>query len=460
MPSGNPLEIPEILQIIASHLPHKDLARCLRVSKDWRDLFLPLVWHAIEMDLRKRPNAGFQPRTIIRRRYLIRVLRIVGDEVSLNNINFPFLQLVSFLSFPLAFPSLVSLTISGVDLRPAVWTTLSLHHLIQNIHVSLSAIADAAGFWRACMNLTSVHISFCNMVNAAIPPDVLFPRMRNLHLEYIGGMNEAALLGLFFRSPNLRTMTWITSTHRLPRLIHRPIQSGYWAHLGSLRIHSKLQDTDLVSILNSVGTSGGGMRDFLLLGPALRTEPFRQLGAHFGSLVSLNLEESLSTTSRMLQEILCGCPGLEVLYARSVLASDIEMGEPWRCQRLRELKICFRFGGSGRHLHPLVFERLSTLVRLERLTVYIPSYEVNDEHGALKFRLDHGLDKLKSVQRLAILEFGRVNKIHYPEMDMDDVVWVMDNLKNLRTISGDLNENREENRRLGDALRERGVLVT
>jgi len=40
----NPLEMPVILDVIASHLPDNDLARCLRVSKRWRDIFLRHRW--------------------------------------------------------------------------------------------------------------------------------------------------------------------------------------------------------------------------------------------------------------------------------------------------------------------------------------------------------------------------------------------------------------------------------
>ncbi|KAI8362155.1 hypothetical protein B0O80DRAFT_435176 [Mortierella sp. GBAus27b] len=47
MPLGNLLEIPELMELVRSHLDNRDLATCLRVSTGWHELFLPLLWHRI-----------------------------------------------------------------------------------------------------------------------------------------------------------------------------------------------------------------------------------------------------------------------------------------------------------------------------------------------------------------------------------------------------------------------------
>jgi hypothetical protein len=258
-------------------------------------------------------------------------------------------------------------------------------------------------------------------------------------------------------------MRWIASLYYSPRWtnLSTQIQNRHWPHLHTLHIEGELEDTDLISILNSVGNDRQRLGSFCLQGSALRTRPFHQLGTHFDTLVSLDLTESYSTTSPMIQELLCSCPKLEVLRVSSVLARDVTTGAPWCCQRLQELYICFRFGDLDQDLHPLVIDRLSRLVRLKRLILYQPSYdELYDGYSMLKLRLDSGLSKLATLQHLTDIEFGCIEtRTYYPQMGMEEIDWMVDNLKSLSSIVGSLNANHEENRRLVSALRQRGVTV-
>lgn len=93
--------------------------------------------------------------------------------------------------------------------------------------------------------------------------------------------------------------------------------------------------------------------------------PSKALSLHFSTLVKVEL--GYFSGSFIILEILCLCSRLEVLHAGSVSAKHVVEREPWVCQQLRELEIWFQFEESEQDLHQLVFERLSTLIRLDRL---------------------------------------------------------------------------------------------
>jgi len=46
--ANGPLEIPEILGLIARYLSVKDLARCAQVSRFWNTVFHPRKWHTFD----------------------------------------------------------------------------------------------------------------------------------------------------------------------------------------------------------------------------------------------------------------------------------------------------------------------------------------------------------------------------------------------------------------------------
>jgi hypothetical protein len=62
------------------------------------------------------------------------------------------------------------------------------------------------------------------------------------------------------------------------------------------------------------------------------------------------------------------------LRAKGAFAKEIAERGPWVCQQLQDLAICFRVGELEEHLQlqQLVFQRFSTLIRLERLEMRIP----------------------------------------------------------------------------------------
>lgn len=93
---------------------------------------------------------------------------------------------------------------------------------------------------------------------------------------------------------------------------------------------------------------------------------------------------------------------------------------------------------SEQDLQRLIFERLSALVQLEELIMWLSMSE--NAYGVLKFRLECGLGLLASLQQLTTLRFFRDSASEYvPQLGMDEVTWMVDNWKKLKSIKGRLN---------------------
>ena len=118
-----------------------------------------------------------------------------------------------------------------------------------------------------------------------------------------------------------------------------------------------------------------------------------------------------------------------------ILANDIAKGGPWICQQLRELAIGIRVKETEQDLQPLIFERLSTLVRLTTLDM---SFGYRDTGEGL---LDNGTT-VKPWQQL----------------ETEDVEWMIGNWKKLEAIYGGLNRDREVDAQLKE-LGNHGIIT-
>jgi hypothetical protein len=230
--------------------------------------------------------------------------------------------------------------------------------------------------------------------------------------------------------------------------------NGHWPPLTKFHVNGYLQDTELASILNRIGNGCGSISDLRLYNCDMSTQASSALGFHFNTLVNVDLGWKCSSSSTIV-DILCGCPRLETLqYVGSILAGDIARRGPWVCQQLRELYLRLLFEESEQDLHQLVFEHLSALTRLERLTMLNTS-RMDHENG-LAFRFDCGLGRLASLQQLTDLQFGLER---FPQLGMEEVAWMVDNWKKLKRINGCLNSDKEVRAQLESVLESHGIDV-
>ncbi|KAG0238174.1 hypothetical protein BGX31_003347, partial [Mortierella sp. GBA43] len=302
MPPENPLGIPEIAAIVASFLGDKDLAKCVQVSKSWRDLFLPHRWRVIKVGFLW---AGPHPADIHRHRHLIHQLSLLGDLDGLYKYRYPHLRRLRidrsygtkdkerevFLEFTDMFPCLHEVILRSVKMAPGSWTILSEHSHIRRLELALMNIEAALSsvFWEVCSKLESLKLDTVTFKGNWTPVDMTFDRLHELEILGPHLLDSNEELQLILQCPALKELTWGEFTEgsdESPVKINGVIPHKHWIHLDRLLIWLSLNDEDVASILGGVRSLG-----HLDLGRCcLKDQSSRALERHYSTLVVLDIQ--------------------------------------------------------------------------------------------------------------------------------------------------------------------------
>jgi len=167
MEHTNPLEVPEIADMVASYLEGKDLASCVRVSKTWHNIFLSHRWRAVQAGLSDRRNLqlflpfGPDRLSVYTHRHLIQDLSLFSAFEGLNEYDYPNMRrfVVNMIStkgptpditmdFTKLSPFLVDLKLVNVYTKPEFWEALSEHpHLRTLTLCDMSLIYNTPSLW-------------------------------------------------------------------------------------------------------------------------------------------------------------------------------------------------------------------------------------------------------------------------------------------------------------------------
>jgi len=453
MAPKSPMEIQEVVEMVVSHLKKEDVKRCILVSKSWRDVFLPYRWLNVRAGYRKD---GIQPigpgrDALCNHRHLIWSLILIREIDEFSEYDYSYLGRLEInmiglkprnnrLNMNLATktPMLVNLILVNVVVPLEFWDTLSNHPRLKRLHLDSMTIHDeSAAFWRTCMKLESLQMECVIMEVGDRPRDMVFHRLRQLMLNIIHWRNGIFLSDLMLRSPMLESLEYRALRSET---FLEPTASGSCLHLKKLHLHGCFEEEDLNFLFKRV-RDGDGNNVYL--------EPYRSgldtvsetFGSHYQSLVDVDLHDCVKISRSIVPDILCLCPRLEKLQAKNVLACGVMERGPWVCQQLRELRIQFCFEIFEEDLQPLIFERLSTLVRLEQLTLDYCSFDrYEKQYDMLECRLDRGLGRLASLQQLTSVWLDTpIGNWQNPNLSMEDVMWMVENWKGLKKVVGYLN---------------------
>ncbi|KAG0226642.1 hypothetical protein BGX31_007224 [Mortierella sp. GBA43] len=350
-----------------------------------------------------------------------------------------------FLEFTEMFPFLTSLTLKDVKVGAASWFILSTHSCISNLILKRIRIkaGDVTAFWEACTNVDNLTLDRVIIEGEGAPSAMVFGKLRKLVLRLSWMPSPTDQISLILQCPGLEAVQWeynnATTLDNHPTIITEPIPFEYWPQLENLTVDCHLHDADLKSLLEGAVHGQGGLVQLALANCHLEGQSSRVLSCHFSTLVELDLWRCCIVSSRMIRDILCSCPRLESLKAKSVCVKDIAEGGPWVCQQLRDLEICFVVGKPDQDLQQDVFERLSTLVRLESLTMLPPDLYPNV--GVLEFQLENGLGQLEGLRHMRSLVFGGVApKCYIPQLGMSEIAWMKLHWSQLKYLKGILNK--------------------
>ncbi|KAF9359103.1 hypothetical protein BGX34_008549, partial [Mortierella sp. NVP85] len=401
MPSTSPIDIPEITNLIASYLEGRDFETCVCVSRSWREAFLHHRWRVIEVGATLGAcwydffsSYGV---SIFKYRHLIEDLSLVGYIDVPDQFSFPNVRNLRVMvhqgegiwipkgivprDLNRTCPLLVRLELDHVDTGTVFWVALSTHPHIKVLRlkgVYIETFGVSRGFWDVCKKLEVLEMVQVSMDGTSIPNDVVLERLQELVMDCVTGLDghRRTPLNMAVKSPMLRYLEWESADHpkwdhvyhwgELEYLNRVPAQTKPWPHLNTLRINWMMYDKDMATLLKGCGNGAGGIVDLQLHRCPLGRHAIKALALHFNTLVEVTLNFYSPLASLVIRDVLSYCPSLKTLHARSIFAKDIVEGGPWICQQLQKLVICVLVAGSEQDL-PLIFERLSTLTRLEHL---------------------------------------------------------------------------------------------
>jgi len=374
-----------------------------------------------------------------------------------------------FMNLTTQTPMLVDLTLTCVEIQWTFWDTLSNHRNLRRLCLARLEIKanGAPGLWKTCMRLESLQMNNVLIEEGGHPKDMVFGKLRQLKFHANRTTDSPYLMDAMLRSPMLESLELQVD---FDERFRGRTKDGSWVHLRRLYVNSYQEDVypDFIARLMANGNwSMGDMVETFRLG--WDAQAFKAIfGSNFDTLVELDLYW-MRIGNTTVPEILCLCPRLEKLKAKYVLAHHVAERGPWVCQQLRELWIQFLFEAPGddHDLKRLVFERLSTLVRLERLTL---DYRVSSassgvhNHCSLNCRLGCGLERLASLQEQTFLWFYTSEKVwgecwKNPDLGMEEVEWILEHWKKLRMIKGNLNKVRLLRAQLWGVFLSHGIAV-
>ncbi|KAG0016989.1 hypothetical protein BGZ80_008709 [Entomortierella chlamydospora] len=295
---------------------------------------------------------------------------------------------------------------------------------------------DVEPFWSLCTKLESIHMAATTIATCDSKlANLLFPNTQSLELRLLGcdgNLDQFDLIRLFPRLEELKCYS--SFRDRSLGKFAQVIAQDSWPSLEKLSLGYGATDENVSPILEGVQRITSLDLSDCHFGP----RSFQALQRHFSTLVELSFRECSGVQGEVFQKIMCLSPRLEILKCNKIPANDVVNGEQWVCLSLKTLQVCFRFGRGDQYLQHLVFERLATLVHLECLDIGNYSfYQENPILEPLDLRLRSGLGTLSSLTNIKFLSFYGTEQA----LETNEALWMLENWKNLQTVSGELNRN-------------------
>ncbi|KAG0297845.1 hypothetical protein BGZ98_000395, partial [Dissophora globulifera] len=200
MPSANPLELPEILTLVAEWLSDLERARCSRVSKLWYKTFNPMVWHEVIIGTAQ----GRQPnlKDILKHKDSIRLL-VLHDERPYTN----------------------------DALSSTSWEVIAQLPHLESLMVSTYVVKEVVNlFWDVCERVVSLSFNNMRFEAAGDFSSRTFPRI--LYLDLWVRLDRRVLDEVEFmrRCPNIQTLKW--PGHYATDKFIQLLLDGTWPGLG------------------------------------------------------------------------------------------------------------------------------------------------------------------------------------------------------------------------------------
>jgi len=164
---------------------------------------------------------------------------------------------------------------------------------------------------------------------------------------------------------------------------------------------------------------------------------------YMSTLKELDLSFCRQVNGRIVQEVLCSVPTLEVFHADYITGTDLDNSRPWVCVGLQHLTLAFVLVSEKVRLR--VFHRLSTLTKLRTLKLDMFSVLHYGDGGltpipvakatqqCLQFSLLKGMGMLINLKLLRVLRGPFCEQTVWK---MTEAQWVLSHWPNLEAVEG------------------------
>ncbi|KAF9155855.1 hypothetical protein BG015_008326 [Linnemannia schmuckeri] len=334
---------------------------------------------------------------------------------------------------------------------------------VQGLNVTERA---ATTFWKACSRFETLHLSF-HAPSSSLPKDLVFPLVTHLDLKTDHQRTEPfsaeEQLAFIMACPSLTSLCWSLDQFESPMLqFYEALTQKTWTQLTDLELRSSTHlDTEMAAVVDSLPP----LRRLVLSQCSFGPFTFSKLKKHhFASLEVLDVVGCDGFTSAMALEMLSRCPRLQEFSCPHIHLKDFVQSSEDRQQQKQLGHQPFACQQHLRHLNTFIYKddnnpadwtikamgRLSAFTQLEHLSLCPARLDpacqpqAQDQphvtNSGLEMCLENGLDRLRSLSKLAFFGFGGSS----PRMGMKEVQWMVQSWKQLKIVVGNFSETEEE----------------
>ncbi|KAF9349708.1 hypothetical protein BGX26_012041 [Mortierella sp. AD094] len=438
----DPVELPEIRELIARYLSKRDLAQCVRASQSWNALFTPYIWKHVNLN-QKLVRRGFNLDSLAPHSHLVKSISMT-DILEFKSLvsacsNLQSLQVI--MSFGLLrtyqqtlknqLSAILTDTLSIVRLAmDSVYIDWALIGILKNLrelklnNCDTMINSSVSDFWnRDHPHLESLSLSFVHIPDlweeteqiASMYP--IFPNVKSLEVERLTTLPESTQVEIIRQCPNLETLRFLAYSRKriqssLTKEIVRLAAAGSWPKLRNLHYDGPtISDQGSADILRSMELCyqwDVSYADFNL-------QSFQALSEHFSTLTRVNLTYCRSARSDMLQEILSSCPLLRRFRGVRIFAKDIVQGKPWVCSSLQTFMAFIDFGdkpgAAAEEIEEMAQSTVSTSAILDDSEISKFQQPVLEKISHLHVSTSATLDA-SEIRRFQLAVFERISHLN------------------------------------------------
>jgi len=220
MPSQQPLELPEILSHIASHVHWRSRPACARVSKEWHQAFIPHIWEDVGFSSRTPEHVAMPRYSHHVKKLIVSVRNLIPDPPHCPN-----LQSLTLGSYPgstdlvLNHPHITHLWLANGQLLPVWWTILPQLGSLKNLDFTSTIVPEQETdtFWQLCTRLERLMVFNISIPHQGQLSSMVFPSLKKMTMGFPDTL--PTILEFMSRCPNLAELQWQGTAYRQALMI-------------------------------------------------------------------------------------------------------------------------------------------------------------------------------------------------------------------------------------------------